>query len=320
LAARTNRSGLATVRLPETTGNVTLAVERGAASGERTVELPPVTIATAARPAPLPGRPTTVTVEHDDGTPVADAAVLLGGERVASTDDRGTATISPGLSYESTVAATGGDWRVATSISPLRNLLAGVGALVVVSLLAGAVAKALGRTPLGFVRSAPAAVASKLLVALILLTRLVDLVWSTVVRAVSPTSASGLLSALDAGIATVRERIAAVRAALAAAVAGVFGSSTGAAENASRAPTRHAGDGAVRRAWGLLLGAVAVTRPVTSTPREIANRAIAAGMPADAVETILETFRTVEYGDRDPDQSRLAAVRDAAESVRSDDG
>jgi transglutaminase-like putative cysteine protease len=318
LAARTNRSGLATVRLPETTGNVTLAVERGAASGERTVELPPVTIATAARPAPLPGRPTTVTVEHDDGTPVADAAVLLGGERVASTDDRGTATISPGLSYESTVAATGGDWRVATSISPLRNLLAGVGALVVVSLLAGAVAKALGRTPLGFVRSAPAAVASKLLVALILLTRLVDLVWSTVVRAVSPTSASRLLSALDAGM--VRERIAAVRAALAAAVAGVFGSSTGAAESASRAPTRHAGDGAVRRAWGLLLGAVAVTRPVTSTPREIANRAIAAGMPADAVETILETFRTVEYGDRDPDQSRLAAVRDAAESVRSDDG
>jgi len=317
LAARTNRSGLATVRLPETTGNVTLAVERGAASGERTVELPPVTIATAARPAPLPGRPTTVTVEHDDGTPVADAAVLLGGERVASTDDRGTATISPGLSYESTVAATGGDWRVATSISPLRNLLAGVGALVVVSLLAGAVAKALGRTPLGFVRSAPAAVASKLLVALILLTRLVDLVWSTVVRAVSPTSASGLLSALDAGM--VRERIAAVRAALAAAVAGVFGSSTGAAENASRAPTGNAGDGAVRRAWGLLLGAVAVTRPVTSTPREIANRAIAAGMPADAVETILETFRTVEYGDRDPDQSRLAAVRDAAESVRSDD-
>jgi transglutaminase-like putative cysteine protease len=320
LAARTNRSGLATVRLPETTGNVTLAVERGAASGERTVELPPVTIATAARPAPLPGRPTTVTVEHDDGTPVADAAVLLGGEHVASTDDRGTATISPGLSYESTVAATGGDWRVATSISPLRNLLAGVGALVVVSLLAGAVAKALGRTPLGFVRSAPAAVASKLLVALILLTRLVDLVWSTVVRAVSPTSASGLLSALDAGIATVRKRIAAVRAVLAAAVAGVFGSSTGAAKNASRAPTGNTGDGAVRRAWGLLLGAVAVTRPVTSTPREIANRAIAAGMPADAVETILETFRTVEYGDRDPDQSRLAAVRDAAESVRSDDG
>ena len=319
LAARTNRSGLATVRLPETTGNVTLAVERGAASGERTVELPSVTIATAARPAPLPGRPTTVTVEHDDGTPVADAAVLLGGERVASTDDRGTATISPGLSYESTVAATGGDWRVATSISPLRNLLAGVGALVVVSLLASAVAKALGRTPLGFVRSAPAAVASKLLVALILLTRLVDLVWSTVVRAASPTSASGLLSALDAGIATVRERVAAVRAALAAAVAGVFGSSTGATENASRAPTGNAGDGAVRRAWGLLLGAVAVTRPVTSTPREIANRAIAAGMPADAVETILETFRTVEYGDRDPDQSRLAAVRDAAESVRSDD-
>ena len=161
--------------------------------------------------------------------------------------------------------------------------------------------------------------ASKLLVALILLTRLVDLVWSTVVRAASPTSASGLLSALDAGIATVRERIAAVRAALAAAVAGVLGSSTGAAENASRAPTGHAGDGAVRRAWGLLLGAVAVTRPVTSTPREIANRAIAAGVPADAVETILETFRTVEYGDRDPDQSRLAAVRDAAESVRSDD-
>lgn len=320
LAARTNRSGLATVRLPETTGNVTLAVERGAASGERTVELPPITIATAARPAPLPGRPTTVTVEHDDGTPVADAAVLLGGERVASTDDRGTATISPGLSYESTVAATGGDWRVATSISPLRNLLAGVGALMVVSLLASAVAKALGRTPLGFGRSAPAAVASKLLVALILLTRLVDLVWSTVVRAASPTSASGLLSALDAGIATVRKRIAAVQAALAAAVAGVFGSSTGATGDASRAPTGNAGDGAVRRAWGLLLGAVAVTRPVTSTPREIANRAIAAGMPADAVETILETFRTVEYGDRDPDQSRLAAVRDAAESVRSDDG
>jgi transglutaminase-like putative cysteine protease len=307
LAARTNRSGLATVGLPETTGNVTLAVERGAASGERTVELPPITITTAARPAPLPGRPTTVTVEYDDGTPVSDATVLLGGERVASTDDRGTATISPGTAYETTVAATRGDWRVATTITPLRNLLAGGSALLALALLAGAVAKALGRAPLGVLRSASHAVAAKALVGLILLSRLVDLAWSTVVRAVT-------LPARDTRLTRVRDRLEA----LAATVAGVFGSSADTSGTAPREPAGPADDGPVRHAWGLLLGAAAVTRPVTETPREIANRAIAVGLPADAVETILETFRTVEYGDRDPDGSRLAAVRDAAELVRSD--
>jgi hypothetical protein len=73
-------------------------------------------------------------------------------------------------------------------------------------------------------------------------------------------------------------------------------------------------DGLVRRAWAAVVAAVPERRPATVTPRRIADRAVAAGLPADAVETILAAFRAVEYGDRDPEPGG-ETIRDALERV-----
>lgn len=322
LTARTNQSGGARVRLPETTGNVTVMVERGAASGERTLDLSPISISVAAEPVALPGRPATVTVTYRDGSPVAEAPVFIDGERVATTDDQGTATVSPAPSLTNTVAAEQGEWRTTTTIYPLRNLLAGVGIVLGVALIAGLIARRLGFAPVQFLRSLPVAVVTKTLVGLIMISRVVDLVWSGVARVFGDVASEhGLFAALREAGQELRAGLTQFWTALVGAITAVVGSTDDTTEPANDAAvgTVRGDAGPIRRAWAALISVVPVTRPVTSTPRDIANRAIAAGVPADAVETILAAFRTVEYGNRDPDEPQKEAVRDALDRVNTED-
>jgi hypothetical protein len=76
----------------------------------------------------------------------------------------------------------------------------------------------------------------------------------------------------------------------------------------------------IRRAWADLADRVAPRRE-TMTPGEIARIAVERGYPADAVDSVTDAMRAVEYGERDPD-SYLERVRTAAERLRApaDDG
>ena len=303
LVARTDRSGRATVRLPDDVGEANVTVERGAASGGRTLTLAPVSVAVEATPVPLPGRPATVTVSHRDGTPVAGAPVFVDGERVAETDDRGTATVDPGASFEAIVAAERGDWRATTTVRPMRNLLVGAGVGLLVALPVAVLARRYGFAPGRALLSLPRRVAATVLLGVVAASRAVDAVLTAATRALGVASGRGP----DPGALLGGLRAASAR--LSAAVTALLpgdGGSTG------RAATTD--DGLVRRAWGAVVAAVPERRPATVTPRRIADRAVAAGLPADAVETILAAFRAVEYGDRDPEPGG-ETIRDALERV-----
>jgi transglutaminase-like putative cysteine protease len=303
LVARTDRSGRATVRLPDEAGEANVTVERGAASGERTLTLAPVSVAVEATPVPLPGRPATVTVSHRDGAPVVGAPVFVDGERVAETDDRGTATVDPGASLEATVAAERGDWRATTTVRPMRNLLAGAGAGLLAALPVAVLARRYGIAPGRALLSLPRRVAATVLLGVVAASRAVDAVLTAAARAL------GVGSGRSPDPGTLLGGLRAASARLSAAVTTLLPG-----DGASAGATAATDDGLVRRAWAAVVAAVPERRPATVTPRRIADRAVAAGLPADAVETILAAFRAVEYGDRDPEPGG-ETIRDALERV-----
>ncbi|EMA61927.1 transglutaminaseTgpA domain-containing protein [Halorubrum lipolyticum] len=71
----------------------------------------------------------------------------------------------------------------------------------------------------------------------------------------------------------------------------------------------------VTRAWNWLVG---VVRPGGSmTPREIADRATALGLPQGHVDRVLEAFRSLRYAHREPSQDDAETVADAEHSLRS---
>jgi hypothetical protein len=57
----------------------------------------------------------------------------------------------------------------------------------------------------------------------------------------------------------------------------------------------------VYRAWGEMVGLLAVADPETTTPAEFADAAVAAGMDRDDVTLLTRLFEEVRYGGRDPD-------------------
>ncbi|GGN22182.1 DUF4129 domain-containing protein [Halarchaeum nitratireducens] len=78
-------------------------------------------------------------------------------------------------------------------------------------------------------------------------------------------------------------------------------------------------DNDVYRAWQTM---VAIARPDDSrhkTPRELADAAVDAGLPASAVRTITRLFRTVRYGDAPPTPDRERDARRALHTIRHAD-
>jgi hypothetical protein len=71
----------------------------------------------------------------------------------------------------------------------------------------------------------------------------------------------------------------------------------------------------VRDAWRRFLGRVSVRRAWTKTPGELADHAVERDdLPPDAVHTLRDVFREVEYGDRSASE-RLDRVQRALERV-----
>jgi hypothetical protein len=81
----------------------------------------------------------------------------------------------------------------------------------------------------------------------------------------------------------------------------------------------------IRAAWGRFVDHVSVRRTGTATPGEIAAHAVEADdLPAEAVGTLREAYRAVEYGQYDPGD-HVSAVESAIETIErsvedADDG
>ncbi|MFC6974662.1 DUF4129 domain-containing protein [Halomicroarcula sp. GCM10025709] len=99
----------------------------------------------------------------------------------------------------------------------------------------------------------------------------------------------------------------------------------GTAERATAGTASTPGDGAdppaaqvtIREAWRRFLTHVSLPRYWTHSPGDIAAHAVAEdGLPPEAVRTLRDAFRAVEYGDRGADE-RVAAVQAAIEAIEA---
>lgn len=74
----------------------------------------------------------------------------------------------------------------------------------------------------------------------------------------------------------------------------------------------------IRRAWNEFVGTAGPSRPETATPGQVARHAIAEGYPQPAVRDLTGVFRAVEYGDREPSDSRETVAIESIDRIRSE--
>ncbi|MEE6208883.1 transglutaminase domain-containing protein [Salarchaeum sp. III] len=316
--ATTNRSGRARVTLPAEPGNATVRVERDPVNGSTTVRLERLTLSgEPSLPLALPGAAATVTATLN-GTPVGDVPVFLDGEQVGVTGADGTVRVSLPVASSAAVTATAyGQERTLTFDGLFLH--AGGAALGLLGVLAGGVygLRRYGTSPRGLLAwLAHAAVAvargaANLVVALAgravaAVQRALDAVANTLRGRRSPRE---LAAAFAAWLAALRvdavEQTRSVRER--------FGSGAESGESDEVAAARRT----LRDAWNDFLAATSVRRPSRHTPGELAAHAVERDdLPADAVREVRDAFRSVEYGQRDPDD-RLPAVEEAMREIEA---
>ncbi|MDH5020242.1 DUF3488 and transglutaminase-like domain-containing protein [Halobacterium rubrum] len=326
--AATNRSGVATLTLPETPGPATVRVERGEVAGNTTLTLEALDVeATPSAPLALPFTAVDVSVTLN-GSAVPGAPVTLDGRRVGTTNEDGTLTTRLPLADTATVRVTRYEQTTTATIEGLYRNTAAAG--VAIGLLAGALAFAKRRYGVS-VRSALAR----------LLGVAVALVRGTITLAVG--AAIGVASWLARGVRAVRDVTLAVLAtlrgklsprALAAALVAWLRRSRERAVTRTAAATDSVSNVAraiqgseesqpdsdyrtFRNAWNAFLTHVTVRRPSQYTPGELATHAVTRDdLPADAVRTLRDEFRAVEYGRREP-SARLEHVETASRAIET---
>jgi transglutaminase-like putative cysteine protease len=318
--ATTDRQGRAAVTLPTEPGNVSVTVVRDAVSGNTTVVLERLAVATSPTlPLALPVAGQTVNATMG-GEPVTNATVAVGGEPVARTGATGRATVGLPLASSATVSVSKYGQTATTTVGGLFVNAAGVVAAVGV-LLGGTVVVARRRnvtpgTLLGWVHAArELAVGALVGVAVVaddslgrLRTRLERTVTALRDLLAGRRSPAALLDALRAWLDT---RLSAAEDAASDAVAAV---STTDANGDDGTPAARV---TIREAWTRFLTHVSLRRYWTRTPGEIATHAIERdGLPPAAVRTVRDAFRAVEYGQRDP-QEHAAAVEDAIRTIEA---
>jgi transglutaminase-like putative cysteine protease len=317
---RTNDRGRADVALPESPGNVTLRAVREPVVGERTLELGGLTVeADPLWPLPFAGTPVEVTARLGNES-VAGAPVRVGGERVGTTGVDGTLAVTlPFASSASVAVAASGQTARTTVANPLANL-----AGVALATLALASLVAVGAARRSFdPRAVPQRVATSVQTlarwivrafvggAVAVGARIRATVAHLRALAVGERSPVELLAALGAWLAGWFRRVR--PEATADGVVRPSGDSTGGRDGVD-ADAAHL---TIREAWGRFLGHVSIRRPRTKTPGQLADHAVTAdGLPAEAVATLRDEFRAVEYGPRSPDES-VPAVEGAIERIES---
>ncbi|WP_459194839.1 DUF3488 and transglutaminase-like domain-containing protein [Halosimplex sp. J119] len=318
--ARTDRDGQARVQLPESPGNVTLRVARDPIAGNRTLALESVSVsADPVWPLPVAGTPVEVIASIGNES-VAGAPVRIDGDRVGETGIDGTFTTELPLQSSVAVAVESDGQTARTTVAnPLVNAAA---------VAVAALAVAVGGTVAASKRSlGPRSLAGDLTAALRAAGRLFvrAFVGLGIVAASRIERTLDHLAALVAGERSPADLVRAFRTWIAdwldrlrSSVDGQPGSnergprSTG---EQSQSPEVAAAHVTIREAWGRFLRLVSVRRPWTKTPGQLADHAVSTdGLPADAVSTLRDEFRAVEYGPRSPDDS-VPAVEAAIEQI-----
>jgi len=311
--ATTDRDGRTDVTLPADPGSTAVSVRRGAVAGNRTLRLAALTVeAEPQLPVALPWTGVTVTAELGNET-VAGVPVSINGEVVATTGIDGTATTSLPFADSTSLTVSAYSQRATATVGDLwRNLAVLLGAFAVA--VTGAVL-AIRRVDVR-----PGAILDRLVGTVLAVPRylLIGLV-TGVDRVID-----GIDRALKAGLDGLRSLWTEDRQAISAAIRQRIGmvaarirSMRSGPETAS--PTEMSSARVtIREAWERFLDQVSVREPGTKTPGEIATHAVDRdGLPADAVATLRDTFRAVEYGARSPEQ-RLEAVQSAVEQLDSE--
>jgi transglutaminase-like putative cysteine protease len=312
----TNENGRATVILPEETGNATIAVERNIVSGETVVTVPALEISVETEGVLLlPGSEATVEASYGNISAI-DAPVTIDGEVVARTGPDGTANVSLPLASSTTIEVSQNGMSESVTVDGmLRNT----------ALLAGGLLLGIGGIVVGFVRSrhSPRDVARTVL-------GIPRLIISTVTWALVTVATQN-----ESIVAAIRTRLAAVYAAALATVQGrkrprelwaefvawlgavraSIGADTASETQDARPITDAAGRITVRGAWRRLLDTVSVRDPSTRTPGELAEHGIERDeLPPDAVETLRDSYRAVEYG-HSPQERERNRVSEALASI-----
>lgn len=314
----TDTDGQMTVTLPDTTGEVLFELEHDTFEGQTTVNLPELELEVdATLPVALPFSTVTAEVTRDDEA-LAGAPVELDGEHVATTGTDGTATLRLPFTSSATASVSDGSLSEETTIDGLiRNLL---GVLAVFGITLGGVAYAFWRsrfTVAGIastIRRLPALVVSYGTWLLVTVATNSDSIVESgrerIARAVQTVVAflSGQFS-----LAELRERI---RTSLSGNNADTTGS-TGIDGSDTSEDTAYV---TVRDAWERFLVCVSTSDTATQTPGELATHAIEHdGLPREAVGTLRDVFREVEYGSREA-TDRLAHVQAAIEDIEREMG
>ncbi|QWC18594.1 transglutaminase domain-containing protein [Halorubrum sp. 2020YC2] len=349
-AGRTGPNGQATVTLPATESAV-INVSRGDATGGRTLSVGRLSLSvTPSTVVPLPLTESDVTVTFD-GEPVPGASVAVANESAGATDANGTAAVRLPFADSASLSATasvGGTSASATrSVGKLYRNLAGAVGLVAFA-LGGVIvgARRRGVSPRSLPRSAARVAVRLVRLGVAGLVRFAAGVEAAIVA---------LRRGLSTAVVLLTQGIGGVKRLAAAAVAGgrrLLGRLVAALRAAPRylhplailAALRRAGgagrdavagtgDGSsradpaseseadealltIRDAWGEFRTHVSIRSWRTATPGEIARWAVRRdGLPQEAVETLTDAFRDVEYGSRSP-SDRAPAARQALEAIR----
>jgi len=308
--ATTDERGRTDVTLPADPGSTTVSVRRGVVAGNRTLQLAALTIeAEPQLSMALPWTGVTVTAELGNET-VSGVPVSMNGEVVATTGIDGTATVSLPFTDSASLAVSVHDQRATATIGGLwRNLAGLLGVVAVVVVGAGL---AVRRVDVRF-----GAIFDRLVGTVLALPRylLIGLV-AGVDRAVD-----GVGRALETGLDGLRSLWARDRPALGTAIRERVAAVATRIRSEPDTTDQHEMSSArvsIREAWEQFLERVSVNDPGTKTPGEIATHAVDRdGLSADAVATLRDAFRAVEYGAHSPEQ-RLEAVQSAVEQLDSE--
>ncbi|MCD2201016.1 transglutaminaseTgpA domain-containing protein [Halobacterium sp. KA-4] len=326
--ASTNNSGMATLTLPADPGNTTLHVERGQVTGNTSIRLPKLTAeATPAAPLALPFTRVDVSVTLNDSV-VAGAPVHLNGNQVGTTGPDGTLTTRLPFAETAALQVRKFEQTATTNVQGIyQNIAIAAGGLVV---LLGAlgytkrrsavsartlVTRLLGiliasvrwlSNALVYVATTTAAWiarSSKTLHAAILA------ILATLRGQLSPTA---LATRLTTWLHTLRQRITTRTTAMAANITDHAQSIQRGDEAKTQSDYR-----TFREAWDTLLTHVSVRRPNRYTPGELAAHAVTRDdLPREAVATLRNEFRAIEYGHREP-SARLERVETASQAIEA---
>lgn len=324
----TDANGRLDVTLP-VAESATLRAERGEFDAERTLTLAAIDVSLATGPLPVgvPGQAARVTVT-DDGAPVANATVAVGGSTAGRTVSDGTVMATLPLAPTADVTVT-----TAAGLTVTRSasiFVAPLVALLGLLALAGGLgylyrqSEATGRGLLEQFRATLSDLAADLLSALVGFASGVE------------GTLAGLGEQLRAAVAAVSapdvDRREYVRGRLRALQAALLGLLAAPAERLRRVGERIAGEsgepaaaasaggaadlgprGRIERTWSRFVRRVGIRGTRTTTPGEVAGRGVSEGLPAEPVRRLTDAFRRVEYSDADPARHVDDAEQAAAE-------